>query len=151
MGQVIDVTARSAASPAEVFALLADGAGWTRWGRWVGAAVDEPAADGGDGVGAVRALTSRTAGRTIVSRERVTDLVPDRLYGYDLLSGLPLRNYHGQVELTPDGAGTRIHWVCRFDRATPGLTWLYRGVLGRFVADAAQRLARYAAQERAGA
>lgn len=150
MGQVIDVTARSAASPAEVFGLLADSTSWTRWGRWVGSAVDQPAADGGDGVGAVRALTSRTFGRTIVSRERVTDLAPDRLYGYDLVSGLPLRNYHGQVELTPDGAGTRIRWVCRFDRATPGLTWLYRGVLARFVADAAQRLAA-SAEERAAA
>jgi len=150
MVQVIEVHARSAATPREVFDVLADVTCWPAWGIWSRAEVERPDDAGGGGVGAVRTLTSRSYGRTVVNRELVTDLVPGSVLAYDLLSGLPLRNYHGRVELRPDGAGTSVTWACRFDRATPGLTWLYRRVFERFLADTVQRLARYAERDLAG-
>jgi len=144
MGQVVEARARSSAAPAQVYAVLADVTCWTRWGIWTRAVVERPAPDGGTGPGAVRALTSRVLGRTIVSRERVTDAVPGELLAYELLSGLPLRDYRGRIELRPDGAGTALRWESRFTRATPGLTWFYRLLFARFLADTVARAARYA-------
>jgi len=148
--QVMEASARSGASPAEVFAIVADVTCWPSWGIWTAAVVETPPPDA-SGVGAVRALTSRTAGRTTVSRERVTELVPGRLLAYELVSGLPLRHYRSRLELIPDGEGTLIRWTSRFDRATYGQTWLYRWVFRRFLADAAQRLARFAEHRHAPA
>jgi hypothetical protein len=149
--QVIEGRARSAAPPEAVYALLADVTTWSRWGIWTVAEVERPDPSGGGGVGAVRLLRSRSFGRTIDSRERVVELEPGQAYGYALLSGLPLRGYRSRVELTPDGAGTAIRWSSRFERATPGLTWLYRRVLSRVIGDAATRLAQYAERARSAA
>jgi len=151
MVQVIEVRARSAAPPAAVFDVLADVTCWPRWGIWSQAAVERPDDAGGGGVGAVRVLTSRSYGRTVVNRELVTELEPARSLGYDLLSGLPLRNYRARVDLEPDGDGTLVRWSCRFDRATPGLTWLYRRIFRQFLADTVERLARYADHHHAAA
>jgi uncharacterized protein YndB with AHSA1/START domain len=142
---VIDTRARSEASPHEVFALLADGRRWPDWGVWTGFEVETPGEGVAEGPGAVRVLTSKTFGRTVVSRERVVEVVPDRRLAYALLSGLPLRGYRGQVDLTlePDG-GTLVRWHSEFDGAALGSGWFYRLVLSRFIADAAVRLARYA-------
>src|SRR6476619_6808265 len=97
--------------PSAVFALLADIRTWCAWGSWVSSELESAAPDGGGGVGAIRRLTSRTFGQTIVSRERVEEVVPDRRMVYALLTGLPLEGYRGVVELEPDGAGgTRITW-----------------------------------------
>lgn len=140
----IRAEARSVAPPGQVFALLADGRTWPRWGMWTGFELALPDPDGGQGVGAIRVFRSRSAGRTISSRERVTQLLQDRVLGYELVSGLPLKGYAATVTLTPDGDGTRIVWESSFRRATPGLSWLYRALLQRFIADAAERLADYA-------
>jgi uncharacterized protein YndB with AHSA1/START domain len=150
--QQIRVEAHTAASPAEVYALLSDGTTWPRWGGFESFELETPAPGvGGEGVGAVRAFTSRSWGRRIVSRERITELVPDRRLGYALVSGLPLRNYRASVDLEPvaDG-GTRIVWSSQFDGAeSPGSAWFYRRVLQRFIERTAQALGR-AALEQAG-
>jgi hypothetical protein len=147
--QVIDVRARSEATPGEVFGVLADLSCWPRWGIWAQTAIERPGEGSPAGRGAIRVLTSRSFGRTVVSRELVTELVPGSLMAYELLSGLPLRNYRARVELTADGGGTAIRWIARFDRATPGLTWLYGRFFRHFLTETAQRLARYAEERRA--
>jgi Polyketide cyclase / dehydrase and lipid transport len=146
---VIHATARSAAGPAEVFAVLADSSCWPAWGIWHRRDLEQPGAGAPEGPGAIRVLTSRTWGRTTVSRELVTDVEPDRAVGYRLLSGLPLRNYRARVELTPDGEGTVIHWRSTFERATPGTTWFYVLFFRRFLQDTAERVARFAETRRA--
>lgn len=145
----IQTTTHSAAPVHEVFALLADGGTWPMWGRWNRVELAEPDPHGGQGEGAVRVFFSRTVGRTIASRERVLEVVPDRLVRYELVSGLPLVGYIGVIELAPDGTGTTIRWGSSFDRATPGLSWFYRRVLAGFIADAGRRLAAYAEQHSA--
>jgi hypothetical protein len=141
---VIDVRVRSEASPRAVFELLADGRTWMAWGAWTNFDLESPGEGAAEGPGAVRVFTSRAFGRTVVSRERVLEVVPDRRVAYALLSGLPLRNYRGQVDLAPETGGTVIHWHSEFDGAVAGSGRFYRLVLGRFIADAARRLARYA-------
>lgn len=143
---LIDVSVSSAAPAGDVFALLRDGASWPQWGTWTDFTLEQPGADSAQGAGAVRVFTSRTAGRTVVARERVLELVPDRRLGYELLSGLPLRNYRAGVDLEPDGAGCTIRWQARFDGAPFGTGGLYRRVLASFLRDAAGRVGRYAVQ-----
>jgi hypothetical protein len=144
--KVIDVASRSSAAPRDVFATLVDGASWLEWGIWTGFELERPGSDAPEGVGAVRVFTSRSFGRTVVSREEVTEVVANRRIGYRLLSGLPLRDYRAGVELTADGEGTLVRWRADFERASLGRTWLYRRVLTRVLDDAAHRVARYAEQ-----
>ena len=143
---VIVVSAGSAATPHDVFALLVDGATWPLWGIWTAFGLEAPGVDSPQGPGAVRVFTSRTAGRTVVARERVLELVPDRRLEYELLSGRPMRNYRARVELEPDGAGCTIRWRARFDGASFGTGGFYRLVLTRFLRDAACRVGQYALQ-----
>ncbi len=144
----VQATGASKAPPARIFALLADIDTWSRWGTWVSTDLESPDAEGGGGVGAVRCLRSRTLGTEIVSRERVVELVPERLLVYELLSGLPLRGYQGRVELSPDEAGgTNIRWSSSFDAQITGTGWFYALVLRRFIQDAIARLSRAAEAE----
>jgi uncharacterized protein YndB with AHSA1/START domain len=132
----IDVEARSAASAERVWALVADVATWPRW-----APFDDAEVESGDGVGEVRRFR---AGR-VTTRERVIELDPPRRYAYELLSGLPIRDYGAAVSLSPgsDG-GTVIRWRSSFRPNLPGTGWLLRRKLAQFIAQTADGLAREA-------
>lgn len=140
--QHIDVTVRSAAHPARVYALLIDGATWPTWSPLGSFELEQPGPTEPEGVGAIRVFRT---GR-VTSRERVVERVPDRRLSYELVSGLPLRDYRADVDLTPDAAGgTTIRWHSSFVAKVPGTGWLYRRVLDRFISDCAHGLAAYAA------
>ncbi|GAB3980315.1 SRPBCC family protein [Plantactinospora veratri] len=96
------------------------------------------------GVGAIRIF--RTGWLT--SRERVVERVPDRRFSYELLSGLPLRDYRADVDLTPERGGTSIRWHSTFAARVPGTGWLYRRALHRFIGQVAAGLAAHAAATR---
>lgn len=133
----LDAQAVSAAPPDRVWALLADVRTWPDWADF-----DEAEVESGSGLGEVRVFRR---GRTR-TRERVTVFEPPRVLGYDLLSGLPIRDYHADVTLTPQEGGTHIRWHSIFRAKVPGTGWLVRSALQRFVADTAERLARAAEQ-----
>lgn len=106
-----EVTARSAASPAELFAALADAPGWPRWagssikeGTWV-----RPGSPAPGGVGAVR----RLGARPVYTTETITEYGPPERMSWTV-RGLPVRDYACTVELTPDGGGTLIRWSGRY-------------------------------------
>jgi hypothetical protein len=67
-----------------------------------------------NGIGAVRRLA--LAGPPI--REEVTAFEPPTRFAYKLLSGLPVRDHTGTVELTAGGPGTAVSWRVE---ATPSL------------------------------
>ena len=146
MTRSVRAAATVAAPPEAVFALLADISTWSVWGPWVSTSLESTDPHGGGGVGAVRRLESRTMGRTIVSREEVLEVVPGRRLVYGLLSGLPLLDYRGVVEVEPDGAGSRITWSSTFRPKTPGTGWFYRAVLQRFVTELVPALGAAAAR-----
>ena len=135
---VVETT--SAGTPQEVFAIVADGAGWSRWAgplvprsRWE--CEGDPAPGG---VGAVRRLGLGP----LASREQVTAYEPGRLLAYRLLNGGPVRDYRATVELSEaPGGGTVVRWTGGFDRAVPGTAALGRWALGRVVHGLAHRLA----------
>jgi uncharacterized protein YndB with AHSA1/START domain len=62
-----------------------------------------------NGVGAIRVLTS--AGPPL--REEVIAFQPPARFSYKLLSGAPLRDHVGTVELSADGDGTQMVYAVR--------------------------------------
>ncbi len=145
MNHVVQTEIDIDAPPATVFAVLADTAGWASWGAHDESELLEPApGDEPEGVGAVRRFR---AGRT-TSVERVVAFEPNRRLAYDLVSGIPIRDYHAEVTLTerPDG-GTHLAWHSTF-RGRLGNGPLVRRVLQRFIDETAGLLAS-AAEARA--
>jgi uncharacterized protein YndB with AHSA1/START domain len=121
----------STAPPERVFALLADGAHWADWAgpvvpasRWERKGTPPPG-----GVGAVRALGSWP----LVDLEEVLEHDPPRRHVYTIVSGVPVRDYRGVVELnlTAEG-GTRVDWSAEFTPRIPGTGRLFRA-LSKFV------------------
>jgi hypothetical protein len=138
--QRIDARARTTASPAVVHALLRDGSTWPEWGAVETFGLERPGADGGETVGAIRNFRT---GRYFM-REQVVEIVPDRRFSYALLSGLALRDYRADIDLTPNGDGTDIRWHTTFRAKVPGMGWLYRRVLQRITEGFVQGLATHA-------
>jgi hypothetical protein len=137
--QTIDVTVYSPADASALYALLADGASWPTWSPIGSFELERPGGSEREGIGAVRVFRT---GR-VASREELVELVPDRRLSYILLSGLPLRGYRADVDLTPNGtgAGTEIRWHSTFRPKIPGTGWLYRVALTRFIRRCANGLA----------
>jgi hypothetical protein len=72
--------------------------------------------------------------------------VPERRFAYAHTSNLPIRDYRGEVDLRPAGAGTEIRWASSFAPKVPGTGWLLRRGLDGFVAKLATGLAEHAAR-----
>jgi hypothetical protein len=142
----IDVSARSTADVATVYGLLADSSLWPTWAPLGSFELERPGQATPCGLGAIRIF--RTG--TVKSREEIVELIPDRRLSYTLLSGLPLRGYRADIDLTPDRDGTAIRWHSRFTAAIPGTGWFYRWFLGRFIRRCADGLAAHAAKATAG-
>jgi hypothetical protein len=140
MVQRIDRSARSSADATTVYSLLVDGRTWPTWSPLRSFELEAEAPGGGEGLGAIRVFRT---GRT-VSREEVVELVPGRRFSYALLSGLPLRNYRADVDLTPVDGGTVIHWRSSFTPKVPGTGWIYRRALGTFIQRCVDGLAAHA-------
>jgi uncharacterized protein YndB with AHSA1/START domain len=68
-----------------------------------------------NGVGAIRVLSS--VGPPL--REEVIDYEPGARFSYKLLSGAPLRDHVGTVELTPEGGGTKVVYAVRTESTLP--------------------------------
>jgi uncharacterized protein YndB with AHSA1/START domain len=68
-----------------------------------------------NGLGAIRVLT--VAGPPM--REEVIAYQPPRRFSYKLLSGLPVRDHVGTVELEPAEGGTRVAYAVRTTPTVP--------------------------------
>lgn len=68
-----------------------------------------------NGLGAIRVLT--VAGPPM--REEVIAYEPPHRFSYTILSGLPVRNHIGTVELSPSGGGTKIVYAIHTTPTVP--------------------------------
>lgn len=145
----IDVTVTTQADPATVYALLRDGASWPTWSPIGSFELERPAADEPEGLGAVRIFRTPLPIGQSESHEQIVELIPDRRFSYALISGLPIRDYRADVDLTPtDDGGTSIRWHSTFrGGAMPGSGTFYELVLGKFVTRVARGLAARASQD----
>jgi hypothetical protein len=138
-------TATSTAPIHAVWRRLADASTWSTWGQWDGTSLDREGVPPPDGVGAIRRFVSQrqTTVEEVVAFEPPAE--GHARLAYELLSGLPLRDYHSEVTLETVGGGTRIHWVSTFDGAYPVVGSIVRRALQRFIPETARRLAAAAA------
>lgn len=98
----INVTAQSRASVGEVVELLANGASWPSWSPIESFELERPGDAAPEGSGAIRVFRrGRTTGRDEI------EVIPNRRLSYASLSGLPVRNYRGEVWGMPRPGGRR--------------------------------------------
>ncbi|MGH4023145.1 MAG: SRPBCC family protein [Pseudonocardiaceae bacterium] len=140
--QRIEIEVHTPADPVTVYALLRDGASWPSWSPIESFALERPGVDEPEGIGAIRVFR---AGR-VKGRDLIAELVPGRRFGYRHFSGLPVRDYRGEIDLEPDTGGTRICWRTSFLPRWPATGWLLRLGIHRFISQCAQGLAAHAAR-----
>jgi uncharacterized protein YndB with AHSA1/START domain len=135
------------APPARVYALLTDGASWPTWIELDSMTLEREGKDGGETIGSIRLFRFRRAGIGFVTREQVIELIPERRFGYALVSGLPLRDYVAYVDLTPTpNGGTHIHWSGTWSVGLPGIGQLTRFIMKRLYQQFSRGLSRAAEQ-----
>jgi uncharacterized protein YndB with AHSA1/START domain len=108
-------TREIAAPPEIVFEVLTDHRRYTEITPLRKAELEREGEPAPNGVGAIRALTA--VGPPM--REEVLAYEPDRRFSYKLLSGLPVRDHVGTVELTPSEAGTSVVYAVRTTPTLP--------------------------------
>jgi uncharacterized protein YndB with AHSA1/START domain len=136
----IEVWAESTAPPETVFGLLAESRTWPNWSSMDSVALEREGDTSREGVGAIR-VNQR---RRVTGRDEVLELEPPRLFVYAALSGLPVKDYVGRVELTPTATGTTIVWRSTFFPKVPGTGGMLERGLRKFLAETAEGLAEYA-------
>ena len=140
--QTVEVEVHTRADAATVYALLRDGASWPIWSPIESFELERAGVDEPEGIGAIRIFRK---GR-VNGRDLIAELVPGRRFGYRHLSGLPVRDYRGEIDLEPDEDGTRIRWRTSFLPRWPGTGWLWRLGVRRLISQSARGLAAYAAR-----
>jgi uncharacterized protein YndB with AHSA1/START domain len=111
--RTFEAVATTSASPAAVWALLADASAWARWGPWSASEIE---GGGRQGPGQVRLLVKFP----YRVRERITDWVPGERLGYELVDGMRVRGYRATVTLVETtSGGTTVRWHGAYERANP--------------------------------
>jgi hypothetical protein len=83
-----------------------------------------------NGTGSVRQLR---IGILPPFEETVTDAVPNQRIDYKITKGSPLRDHHGSMIFSPNGAGSHLHYVIEFGAVLPGLDRVIKVGLERAV------------------
>lgn len=104
-----------AAPPEVVFDLFTDHRGYARITRLRSAELEREGDPAPNGVGAIRVL--RSVGPPL--REEVIAYERPSRFSYKILSGVPVRDHVGTVELSPVDGGTRVVYVVRMMPAVP--------------------------------
>jgi uncharacterized protein YndB with AHSA1/START domain len=137
----IDVDATSSAPPEVVFHLLTDGTTWPTWSSIDSFELERGGDPPPEGVGAIRVFRR---GRT-TGRDEIREVAPHRRFVYASLSGVPVRDYVGEIDLDARDGGTHIHWHASYRPKLPGTGWMLDRALRQFLQDCADGLAAYAA------
>jgi uncharacterized protein YndB with AHSA1/START domain len=104
-----------AAPPEVVFDVLVDHRGYADITPMRKSVLEREGDPAPNGVGAIRVLSS--VGPAL--REEVLAYQPATRFSYTLLSGAPVRDHVGTVELTPSGAGTKVVYAVRTTPTLP--------------------------------
>jgi uncharacterized protein YndB with AHSA1/START domain len=104
-----------AAPPETVFEVLTDHRGYTKITPLRKAELEREGEPAPNGVGAIRRLSA--VGPPL--REEVLAYEPATRFSYKLLSGLPVRDHVGTVELIPAAGGTKVVYAVRTTPTLP--------------------------------
>ncbi|HEY1625590.1 MAG TPA: SRPBCC family protein [Streptosporangiaceae bacterium] len=140
----LSVTAEAVASaaPEALWPLISDATRYPQWGPWSAAGYRGDATAHAPGVVYWLRSQDRFLGRYVTSVERVEEIDEGRRVAYTVVGGMPVRNYHAEIVLTPVPEGTRIQWNASWDKTIVGQMVL-RG-LRPFFTRAADALAKAA-------
>jgi len=104
-----------AAPPETVFAVLTDHRKYSELTPLRKSELEREGESAPNGLGAIRRLTA--VGPPL--REEVIAYEPVERFSYKLLSGLPVRDHVGTVELTAGGSGTKMVYAVRTHPTVP--------------------------------
>lgn len=123
----VSESSTSAAGADVVYDLLARGETWPNWTTITSFELRSPAADGTEGVGAIRVW--KTGPLKTVERVSITE--PGRRFGYELVQcrSLPVRDYSVVISLARTAAGTEVTWTGTFRPLIPGTGPIYQRVI----------------------
>ncbi len=107
------------ATPEQVWAVLSDHEGMARWAPGLKVDLVRHGEFERNGAGAQRRFTP--LGVLPSFTEEIVDFEPGQQLSYRLVSGLPFRNYTGEVRLRPIAYGTRIDYTVSADNRLPGV------------------------------
>jgi hypothetical protein len=140
----ISITTHSSTIRPVLYDLLVDSASWPDWSPLDSVTLERPGDASREGVGAIRV---NRRGRT-VGRDEVVELLPNTSFRYRTLSGVPVREYVGEVRLEDaPGGGTTVTWHSSFLPKWRGTGWLVERGLRRFLARCTHGLVEYAARQ----
>lgn len=128
---------RVPADPAVVWGIVSNHEHMSEWTPSRRVVLETPGSPDRNGVGAIRAL--HMFGPVI--RERITRFEPPTTLQYRLVSGLPFRDYTGQITVEPAETGSVMSTVISFRTIVPG-TQLFVAIAMRVASAGAVRLAR---------
>lgn len=103
----LDFSRTVAAPPEIVFEVVADHRGMAEFTRFRKVELEREGDPAPNGLGAIRVL--HLAGPPV--REEVIAFEAPRRFAYRMLSGAPVKDHVGTIELTPAGEGTRMSYV----------------------------------------
>ena len=136
--RMIDITVNTTANPESVFDLVATGSTWPQWTSMDSVEIERPP----EGVGAIRV---NRRGR-VAGRDEIIEMERPRRFAYRSLSGVPVRDYVGEIDIqsAPDGAS--IRWRASFFPKVPGMGAILERGIRRFLTECAEGLAARAAE-----
>jgi uncharacterized protein YndB with AHSA1/START domain len=121
------VTKTVSATVEAVWAVVSNHEGMTGWAPGLKASLVSEGTPDRNGVGAVRRLRNPFPVPAIV--EEITAFEPNRRLAYRALSGVPLKNYAGEIVLESADGGTTITYSISADPRLPGIdAALVRGI-----------------------
>jgi hypothetical protein len=136
--RTIDINVDTTASADAVFDLVEQGATWPEWTTIDSVEIERPP----EGVGSIRV---NRRGR-VVGRDEIVEIARPRRFVYRSLSGLPVHDYVGEIDIAPTATGASIRWRASFFPKVPGMGGMLERGVRRFLTECAEGLASHAAE-----
>jgi uncharacterized protein YndB with AHSA1/START domain len=140
----MDFSRNVAAPPETVWEVVADLRGMSEYTRFRKVELEREGDPPPNGVGAIRVL--HLVGPPV--REEIIAFDAPRRFSYRMLSGAPVKDHVGTIELSPSGAGTRMSYVVETTPTIPlvggGLVAFLRRVIEDIAAGIAAEAERRA-------
>ena len=133
----LDFTRTVSAPPETVWEVLADLRGMSEYTRFRKVELEREGDPPPNGVGAIRVL--HLAGPPV--REEIIAFEPPRRFAYRMLSGVPVKNHVGTVELSPVAGGTRMSYVVETTPKIPVVGFTVVAILRRVIEEIAAGIA----------
>lgn len=129
---------RTVAAPVEtVWEVVADLRGMADFTRFRKIELEREGDPPPNGVGAIRVM--HLVGPPV--REEIIAFDPPRRFSYRLLSGIPVKDHVGTIELEPAGPGTRMSYVLETTPAVPVVGFALVAVMRNMVESIASGIA----------